>query len=90
MFVVFNDSKEHAQAVVELLRGLDCRMNLIRFHDIPDTSLRGVNDERMIKFRDYLTNHGVFATIRSSRGQDIFAACGLLTTKKLEEEKNQK
>lgn len=92
-YIVFdgiNDSKEHAQAVVELLRGLDCRMNLIRFHDIPDTSLRGVNDERMIKFRDYLTNHGVFATIRSSRGQDIFAACGLLTTKKLEEEKNQK
>lgn len=92
-YIVFdgiNDSKEHAQAVVELLRGLDCRMNLIRFHDIPNTPLRGVNDERMIKFRDYLTNHGVFATIRSSRGQDIFAACGLLTTKKLEEEKNQK
>lgn len=92
-YIVFdgvNDSKEHAQAIVELLRGLDCRMNLIRFHDISETPLRGVNDERMIEFRDYLTNHGVFATIRSSRGQDIFAACGLLTTKKLEEEKNQK
>lgn len=91
-YIVFdgvNDSKQHAQAIVDLLMGLDCRVNLIRFHDIPDTSLRGVDDGKMIQFRDYLTNHGVFATIRASRGQDIFAACGLLTTKKFEEEKNK-
>ena len=84
-YIVFdgvNDSKEHAQQIIHLLRGLDCRINLIRFHQIPEVNLRGVDDRRMEAFRDYLTQHGVFTTIRASRGQDIYAACGLLSTSK--------
>ena len=86
MFDGWNDDKRHADALIRLLDGLDCRINLIRFHDIPDTPLQGVSDEEMIALRDYLTNHGLFTTVRASRGQDIFAACGLLST--AEQEKN--
>ena len=91
-YIVFdglNDSTKHADALIDLLKGLDCRINLIRFHDIPDSPFRGVNDEKMVRFRDYLTKHGLFTTIRASRGQDIFAACGLLSTAKQEEEKKK-
>ena len=84
-----NDTPKHANELLRLLKGLDCRINLIRFHDIPDTPLHGVDDAAMIRFRDYLTSHGLFTTIRASRGQDIYAACGLLSTKKEEEERNQ-
>lgn len=86
-YIVFkgiNDSRQHADALIKLLQGLDCRINLIRFHDIPDTPLQGVSNEKMLSFRDYLTSHGLFTTIRASRGQDIFAACGLLSTAKQE------
>ena len=57
-------------------------MNLIRFHEIPDVDLPGSDEKRMEALRDYLTAHGVFTTIRASRGQDILAACGLLSTDK--------
>ncbi len=89
-YIVFdgvNDSLRHAEALLHLLRDLDCRINLIRFHDIPGTALHGVGEERMVRFRDYLTSHGLFTTVRASRGQDIYAACGLLSTKKQEEER---
>lgn len=88
VFAGINDSKQHADALLNLLQGLDCRVNLIRFHDIPDTPLKGVSNDAMISFRDYLTSHGLFTTIRASRGQDIFAACGLLSTAKQEDLKN--
>lgn len=84
-YIVFkglNDSMQHAKAIIRLVKGLDCRFNLIRFHQIPDIPLQGVSDEKMEQFRDYLTQHGVFTTIRASRGQDIYAACGLLSTSK--------
>ena len=79
-FAGLNDTMEHARAIVRLLKGLDCRVNLIRFHPIPDVDLPAADEQRMERLRDYLTQHGVFTTIRASRGQDIFAACGLLTT----------
>ena len=82
-YIVFgglNDSTAHAREIVKLLKDLDCRINLIRFHQIPGVLLRGASEERMEAFRDYLTAHGIFTTIRASRGQDIFAACGLLST----------
>lgn len=82
-YIVFdgvNDTPAHAKELIQLLDGLVCRVNLIRFHQIPDVSLRGTTYERMEAFRDYLTGHGVFTTIRASRGEDIFAACGLLST----------
>ena len=91
-YIVFdglNDSLRHADALLDLLKDLDCRVNLIRFHDIPDTPLRGVGNEQMTRFRDYLTAHGLFTTIRASRGQDIFAACGLLSTAQQEANKRQ-
>jgi 23S rRNA (adenine2503-C2)-methyltransferase len=77
-----NDTQMHAREIIRLLQGLDCRVNLIRFHEIPSVDLPGSDEKRMEVLRDYLTAHGVFTTIRASRGQDIFAACGLLSTAK--------
>ena len=81
-FAGLNDTTTHAREIVKLLQGLECRVNLIRFHEIPGVNLPDSNEERMEAFRDYLTGHGVFTTIRASRGQDILAACGLLSTAK--------
>jgi 23S rRNA (adenine2503-C2)-methyltransferase len=75
-----NDSLAHGREIVRLVEGLECRVNLIRFHAIPDVDLPGADEERMERLRDFLTARGVFTTIRASRGQDIFAACGLLST----------
>lgn len=88
-YIVFgglNDSQTHAREIIKLLKGLDCRVNLIRFHQIPGVDLHSADEGRMEAFRDYLTGHGVFTTIRVSRGQDIYAACGLLSTAKKEAE----
>ncbi|MCF0159709.1 MAG: 23S rRNA (adenine(2503)-C(2))-methyltransferase RlmN, partial [Bacteroidaceae bacterium] len=57
-------------------------VNLIRFHQIPDVNLKNTDPDTMLKFRDYMTEHGIFTTIRASRGEDIYAACGLLSTAK--------
>ena len=84
-YIIFggvNDSMAHARQLLKLLRGLDCRVNLIRFHQIPGVELKGAPEETMLQWRDYLTAHGLFTTIRASRGQDIYAACGLLSTAK--------
>lgn len=84
-YIVFgglNDTPAHARGIIDLLHGLDCRVNLIRFHQIPNVPLKGTGERKMEDFRDYLTSHGIFTTIRASRGQDIFAACGLLSTAK--------
>ena len=89
-YIVFggeNDTIDHAKALVKLLSGLSCRINLIRFHQIPQVPLHGASDDKMEWFRDYLTSHGIFTTIRASRGQDIYAACGLLSTAKKREER---
>ena len=91
-YIVFkgvNDSLPYAKELLKLLRGLDCRINLIRFHAIPGVNLEGADMETMTAFRDYLTSHGLFTTIRSSRGEDIFAACGMLSTAKQEENKEE-
>lgn len=91
-YIVFkgvNDSLLYAKELLKLLRGLDCRINLIRFHAIPGVNLEGADMETMTAFRDYLTSHGLFTTIRSSRGEDIFAACGMLSTAKQEENKEE-
>ena len=85
-YIVFgglNDSPAHARQLVKLLGGMECRVNLIRFHEIPDTPYHGASEETMLWLRDYLTHHGVTTTIRASRGQDIYAACGLLHAHKI-------
>lgn len=84
-YIVFkgvNDSPVYAKELLRLLRGLDCRINLIRFHAIPDSPLQGAEMDTIVALRDYLTSHGLFTTIRASRGEDIFAACGMLATVK--------
>ncbi len=82
VFGGYNDDDSHIRELARLLSSMECRVNLIRFHEITDTPFRGADEERMVWIRDYLTNHGVKATIRASRGQDIFAACGLLHSMK--------
>ena len=86
MFKDENDDLNHARELVKLLKNVDCRINLIRFHAIPNVDLVGADLETMTKFRDYLSNNGIFTTIRASRGEDIFAACGMLST--IEKQKN--
>ena len=78
MFAGHNDTPRHADALLHLLKGLECRVNLIRFHRIPDFPYGTSSRETMEVFRDRLTRGGVTATIRASRGEDILAACGLL------------
>ena len=77
-----NDTPLYAREIVRLLQGLECRVNLIRFHEIPGVNLPASDEQRMEALRDYLTRHGITTTIRASRGQDIFAACGMLSTAK--------
>ncbi len=87
IFNKMNDSLVYAKEIVKLVKGLDCRVNLIRFHEIPDSEFAPSDMESIVTFRDYLTQHGVFTTIRASRGEDIFAACGMLSTAEKEKEK---
>lgn len=82
IFKGINDSISDAKRLIRLFRGMRVRMNLIRFHRIPDSELDGVEFSQMESFRDYLNDHGLIATIRASRGEDIFAACGMLSTDK--------
>ena len=83
MFKGVNDTDAHIKELTKLLSGLRCRMNLIRFHPIPDSPLVGTGEDRLVEFKEALNKRGILTTIRSSRGQDIFAACGLLSTKEL-------
>ena len=81
MFTGVNDSDRHADAIIRMLRGLECRVNLIRFHKIPDFPYETSFETSMERFRDRLSRAGITATIRASRGEDIFAACGMLAGK---------
>ena len=81
IFEGWNSSPRHADGLLRLLKNLECRVNLIRFHKIPDFPYGTAPDNVMEAFRDRLTAGGVTATIRASRGEDIFAACGLLAGK---------
>lgn len=82
MFNGLNDTPRHAREMAKLLKGIDCRVNLIRYHAIPGIDLKTSDENKMIEFRDYLTNNGIMTTIRKSRGEDIFAACGMLSSSK--------
>ena len=79
-----NDSPRHIRALCRLLDGIKCRINLIRFHKIPGSPYFSPPDEEIVRFRDTLTAKGIQTTIRASRGEDIQAACGLLSTQELE------
>ena len=81
IFSGWNDTPRHAEGLLKLLRGLECRVNLIRFHAIPDFPYATASAQAMEAFRERLEKGGLTATIRASRGEDIFAACGLLAGK---------
>lgn len=85
-YIVFKDtnhSRRYVDALARLLNGLRCRINLIRFHAIPDSPFVSPDDAAMVRFRDELTRKGIITTIRASRGEDIQAACGLLSTRRM-------
>ncbi|MEN8226296.1 MAG: 23S rRNA (adenine(2503)-C(2))-methyltransferase RlmN [Bacteroidota bacterium] len=83
MFKGQNDTRRHVNELVRLMHGMRAHVNLIRFHPVPDTSLEGSDDKTIFEFKEALNDKGVLATIRASRGLDIAAACGLLSTKEL-------
>jgi 23S rRNA (adenine2503-C2)-methyltransferase len=83
LFEGLNDSMEHVNELARLLDGLKCRINLIRFHPVPGTPLKSPNEKTILHFKEKLNNKGLLTTIRASRGEDIYAACGLLSTKEL-------
>jgi 23S rRNA (adenine2503-C2)-methyltransferase len=85
LFKGFNDSAAHVNELSRILQGIRCRINLIRFHPIPDTPLESPNEETINSFKEKLNSRGIITTVRASRGQDIWAACGLLSTKRLAE-----
>ena len=78
LFRGVNDDIAHAQKLVDALKGLDCRVNLIRFHESPEAPFNTSMPTVIADFQNYLNRHGVICTLRASRGQDIDAACGLL------------
>ena len=83
-YIVFggiNDTSKHVKEMARVLNGINCRINLIRFHEIPKTPLASTDERRLQIFKDALSNKGIFTSVRASRGQDIDAACGLLSTK---------
>ena len=73
-----NDAIRHAKELVRLLKGLPCRINLIRFHSGVDQAFASSDEKQMEWLRDYLSDNGITTTIRRSRGEDILAACGML------------
>lgn len=84
-----NDTPRHIRGLCRLLDGIKCRINLIRFHKIPGSPYFSPPDEELIRFRDTLTAKGIQTTIRASRGEDIQAACGLLSTREQQQHAQQ-
>ncbi len=90
-YIVFeglNDTPRHVKELAKILNGLRCRINLIRFHEIPATQLKSTNERRLLEFQQELKQKGILTTIRASRGQDIYAACGLLSTRAVMRDEN--
>lgn len=83
MFKGLNDTPRHVKELAKVLNGIRCRINLLRFHLIPGTPLEPSSDETIAWFSEALKEKGIMTTLRQSRGQDIDAACGLLSTKEL-------
>ena len=81
MFAGINDTKKHADALIRLLSGLECRINLIRFHKIPDSELSPSPMPVIEAFKKRLNDAGIITTLRASRGEDVLAACGMLAGK---------
>ncbi len=78
LFDGVNDTMRHAVELAKILRGIPCRINIIRYHDTDQNELRSASEEKILFFKDYLNSNGILTTIRKSRGEDILAACGML------------
>ena len=90
LFGGLNDDILHAKELASLLQGIPCRINLIKYHAIPEVDLPSTQMDKMEPFRDYLSSKGIICTIRASRGEDILAACGMLSTKEVKSKKTTK
>jgi 23S rRNA (adenine2503-C2)-methyltransferase len=80
LFKGMNDTPRHIKELARILNGIKCRINIIRFHPIPGSRFHSPDNETTIKFKEALNAKGILTTIRASRGVDIQAACGLLST----------
>jgi 23S rRNA (adenine2503-C2)-methyltransferase len=89
MFKGLHDTRRHVNELARLLNKVNCRINLIRFHSIPGTPLESSDEATILDFQQALIAKGIVTTIRASRGQDIEAACGLLSTKELVRKKRE-
>jgi 23S rRNA (adenine2503-C2)-methyltransferase len=87
LFKGLNDTPVHVKELARLLNGIKCRINLIRFHPVPGTPLESPDEETILHFKNQLNDKGIFTSVRASRGQDIYAACGLLSTKEQNKDK---
>lgn len=83
MFKQFNDTDAHVKELASLLNGIKCRINLIRFHSFKGSVLESSDEQTIQRFKDKLNRRGLFTTVRVSRGRDISAACGMLSTRAL-------
>jgi len=90
MFKGVNDTPRHIKELIRILNGIECRINLIRFHPIPGTPLEGSASDTIASFNQTLNRKGILTTTRASRGLDIYAACGMLSTKELIQPKEEK
>ena len=80
LFKGMNDTPSHIKELARILNGIKCRINIIRFHHIPGSEFESPNPGMTINFKEALNSKGILTTIRASRGVDIQAACGLLST----------
>ena len=80
LFQGVNDTPAHIKELARILNGIKCRINIIRFHPIPGSEFYSPNLGTTINFKEALNAKGILTTIRASRGVDIQAACGLLST----------
>jgi len=80
LFKGINDTPGHIKELARILKGIKCRINIIRFHPIPGSEFQSPNLGTTINFKEALNAKGILTTIRASRGVDIQAACGLLST----------
>ncbi|MBC8342571.1 MAG: 23S rRNA (adenine(2503)-C(2))-methyltransferase RlmN [Bacteroidetes bacterium] len=82
-YIVFkglNDTTRHVKELARILNGIKCRINLIRYHSIPGFKYESPDYPALMTFKEALQAKGIITTIRASRGEDILAACGLLST----------
>jgi len=77
-----NDALEHADELSNLLRGINCHVNLIRYNSVAEFFYKGSREDRAQAFNDRLTKRGINSTLRKEQGSDIDAACGQLRSKK--------